>query len=92
MIIFYNKTDLFDAKISNLPLTTCWPTFNEPYNSKATANFIKEKFENTFEKSTSKSCVYTYFTCAIDINNMQSTFDAMNDIVINKNLLEAGLF
>ena len=91
MVLFFNKVDLFTTKISRIPLTVCWPTFEGPYTLQGSLDFIRTQFENSFTKSTNKGHVYSYFTCATDTDKMQYTFDVSITILIRKKLEEAGM-
>ena len=92
IILFLNKIDIFNEKILNIPLTVCWPSFVGPHTSEKSSEFIKDQFESTFLSSANRAEIYSYFTCATDTQNINYTFDASSDILMQKNLEDTGLF
>jgi hypothetical protein len=95
MLLFLNKRDLFQAKITRVPLSTCFPAYELPAGASAAiayehgVTFIREEFEKK-NRSPHKS-VYTHVTCATDTSNISAVFDAVKDIIIRKSLTDAGL-
>lgn len=91
IILFLNKKDLFEEKISRSPLTICFPEYTGPNTYEDAAAYIKMKFENQNKQKATKE-IYTHFTCATDTNNIQFVFDAVTDVIIKNNLKDCGLF
>eukprot|EP01147_Barroeca_monosierra_P005284 gene5284-8849_t len=90
MILFLNKTDLFSQKIARTPLQDYFPDYSGPPNDAATARkFILEKFIALNKNP--KKVIYEHFTCATDTTNIRHVFDSVSDIIIEKNLSQAGL-
>ena len=90
MIIFYNKVDLFESKLSKTPLSVCWPTCEDSNNFESAAAFVQMQFETTF-KNHNQNAVYSFFTCATDTKNVDKAFQASSDMILNKNLALTGL-
>lgn len=89
MILFLNKRDLFEDKISKVPLTVCFPQYSGEQLYDPAIQYVRFQFESR-NMNPAKS-VYTHITCATDSNNVDAVFKAVKDIIIRKNLKEAGL-
>ncbi|CAH1961369.1 unnamed protein product [Acanthoscelides obtectus] len=90
IILFLNKKDLFEEKISRSPLTICFPEYTGPNTYEEAAEYVRMKFENLNKRKDQKE-IYTHFTCATDTNNIKFVFDAVTDIIIKNNLKDCGL-
>ncbi|XP_037777426.1 guanine nucleotide-binding protein G(i) subunit alpha isoform X2 [Penaeus monodon] len=91
IILFLNKKDLFEEKITKSPLTICFPEYTGSNTYDEAANYIRMKFENLNKRKDQKE-IYTHFTCATDTTNIQFVFDAVTDVIIKHNLKDCGLF
>ncbi|XP_054719448.1 guanine nucleotide-binding protein G(i) subunit alpha [Uloborus diversus] len=91
IILFLNKKDLFEEKITKSPLSICFPEYTGNNTYEEAASYIKMKFENQNKRKDTKE-IYTHFTCATDTNNIQFVFDAVTDVIIKNNLKDCGLF
>ena len=92
MVLFLNKKDLFQEKISDRsPLTICFPNYAGKNTYGEASAYIRERFEEKNERQGTKE-VYTHFTCATDTSNIQFVFDAITDVIIKNNLRSCGLF
>ncbi len=90
MILFLNKTDLFSAKIGKSPLRHYFPEYDGPENNAdAAKKFILAMFKSR-NKSPQKT-IYHHFTCATDTSNIRHVFDAVSDIIIERNLARIGV-
>jgi len=89
MILFLNKRDLFQDKIQNVSLRTCFENYDGPDTYEAGCEFLQEQFE-VRNRNPDKQ-VYTHITCATDTDNISAVFNAVKDIIIRKSLGEAGL-
>jgi len=89
MILFLNKRDLFEDKISEVSLSVCFETYDGPNTYDAGCEFLQEQFESR-NRNPDKQ-VYTHITCATDTDNISAVFNAVKDIIIRKSLIEAGL-
>ena len=90
IILFLNKKDIFEDKITRSPLTICFPEYNGPNTFEECADYIKMKFEDLNKRKGQKE-IYTHFTCATDTSNIQFVFDAVVDVIIKNNLTSCGL-
>ncbi|XP_004399328.1 PREDICTED: guanine nucleotide-binding protein G(i) subunit alpha-2 isoform X1 [Odobenus rosmarus divergens] len=91
IILFLNKKDLFEEKITHSPLTICFPEYTGANKYDEAASYIQSKFEDLNKRKDTKE-IYTHFTCATDTKNVQFVFDAVTDVIIKNNLKDCGLF
>jgi hypothetical protein len=85
IMLFFNKSDLFDAKIETTPIT-CFPDTVIPAGDRKKAlEFIESKFleQNRGRKDRQ---IYTRVTCATDTSNIQAMFDAVKHNILTKSL------
>lgn len=90
IILFLNKKDLFEEKITRSPLNLCFLEYKGANTYEDASSYIREKFESLNRRKDQKE-IYTHFTCATDTNNIQFVFDAVTDVIIKNNLKDCGL-
>jgi len=86
IILFLNKTDLFEEKIEDVPLKVCFPEYTGTNTNEEGKNYIKSKF---LERT--KSNVYIHFTCALDSKNILVVVTAVRDTLLKETIQEAGI-
>uniref|UniRef100_A0A914MEY3 Guanine nucleotide-binding protein G(I) subunit alpha n=2 Tax=Meloidogyne incognita TaxID=6306 RepID=A0A914MEY3_MELIC len=91
IILFLNKKDLFEEKISRSPLTLCFAEYSGSNTYEESAAYIQLQFESLNKRKDGQKEIYTHFTCATDTNNIRFVFDACTDIVVRENLRQCGL-
>uniref|UniRef100_A0A8C6TMX8 Adenylate cyclase-inhibiting G alpha protein n=1 Tax=Neogobius melanostomus TaxID=47308 RepID=A0A8C6TMX8_9GOBI len=91
IILFLNKKDLFEEKVTRSPLTICYPEYTGGHSYEEAAAYIQCQFEDLNKRKDTKE-IYTHFTCATDTKNVQFVFDAVTDVIIKFNLREIGLY
>lgn len=91
IILFLNKKDLFEEKITHSPLSICFPEYTGANKYDEASSYIQSKFEDLNKRKDTKE-IYTHFTCATDTRNVQFVFDAVTDVIIKNNLKDCGLF
>ncbi|XP_026999897.1 guanine nucleotide-binding protein subunit alpha-14-like [Tachysurus fulvidraco] len=84
MIIFFNKTDLLQEKISKSHLEDYYPEYKGPKNN---AEAAKKFILQMYEAQNSDACrrLYTHFTCATDTENIRLIFSAVKDTIMRTN-------
>ncbi|CAF4440629.1 unnamed protein product [Rotaria sp. Silwood2] len=95
MILFLNKKDLFAEKLRFSSIKICFPEYTGLNTYEPSLNYIQEQFEkmDLREKVNGHQReLYTHITCATDTEAMQFVFDAISDMIIQTNLIHAGIF
>ncbi|CAH1787847.1 unnamed protein product [Owenia fusiformis] len=88
LILFLNKKDIFEQKISQFKLSEYFPNYRGGNNFKEAAAFIRDLFEGNLPP---KKLVYTHYTTAIDTKNIQVVFNVSMASVLRNNLEAAGM-
>ncbi|NXM24378.1 GNAT3 protein, partial [Oxyruncus cristatus] len=91
IVLFLNKKDLFQEKITKVHLNICFPEYNGQNTFEDAANYIKKQFLDLNIRKQDKE-IYCHLTCATDTQNVKFVFDAVTDIIIKENLKDCGLF
>ncbi|NXG17776.1 GNAT3 protein, partial [Grallaria varia] len=91
IVLFLNKKDLFQEKITKVHLNICFPEYNGQNTFEDAANYITKQFLDLNIRKEDKE-IYCHLTCATDTQNVKFVFDAVTDIIIKENLKDCGLF
>ena len=91
IMLFFNKKDLFEAKLKISKITMCFPEYNGQNTFEETTKFISRKFEE-LNKSPEVKHIYSHYTCATDTQNIKYVFNIVTDIILEKNLKSRGIF
>ena len=88
MLLFLNKRDVFDEKISYSPLTQCFEAYSGTQEKDEAAAYISQQFglQNHVDRE-----VYRHFTCAKDSHNISVVFDAVTDVITRTAMRDVGL-
>jgi GTPase SAR1 family protein len=91
MILFLNKKDLLQSKLDRgVQVRDFFPDFCADNNNlDYVAAFFKDKFVALNRRLGKK--IYCHVTCATDRGNVAAVFNAVKDIILNKQLTGAGL-
>ena len=89
MILFLNKSDLFQEKIKTKPLTIAFPDYEGDNSYQETVEYITMKFKDKCNRDTKS--IYTHVTCATDQNNVKKVFDDVQHAVVTNALRHNGL-
>ncbi|ODV94817.1 hypothetical protein PACTADRAFT_3707 [Pachysolen tannophilus NRRL Y-2460] len=83
-ILFVNKMDLFEKKLSHSPLVKYFPEYQgDPTDVEAATKF----FENCFiSMNKTNKPIYIHRTCATDTQSMKFVLTAITDMIIQQNL------
>ncbi|KAF7688535.1 guanine nucleotide-binding protein subunit alpha-11-like [Silurus meridionalis] len=91
IIIFFNKTDLLEEKITKSKLADYYPEYDGPENdAKAAMKFIRKMFEDLNSEEAGMR-LYSHFTCATDTNNIRLIFSAVKDTIMRMNFEDFSL-
>ena len=86
-VLFLNKKDVFDEKISYSPLTQCFPGYEGEDDKFHALNYVWEKFS---KENNTKRQIYIHCTCGKDTKNINIVFDILVDTIILANMKEAS--
>ncbi|KAL6451628.1 CAG1 Guanine nucleotide-binding protein subunit alpha [Candida maltosa Xu316] len=88
-ILFLNKIDLFEEKVSRNPIKNYFPD----YNGKADdVNENIKFFETNFLKiNRTNKPIYVHRTCATDPKSMKFVLSAVTDLIVQQNLKKSGI-
>lgn len=90
IILFLNKSDLFEYKLTRVPLAQYFPAFQRYRQDFRTAcAFMQREFHR--KNAVRNREIYTHFTCATDTNHIRLIFNSVKDIIINDSLRRGGL-
>ena len=88
VLLFLNKKDVFDEKISYSPLNQCFADYNGSGNKEQAADFILQQFNM---KHDFQHKLYHHFTHAKDTKNVSAVFDMVTDSIAAENCKSMGL-
>ncbi|KAK6306657.1 guanine nucleotide-binding protein subunit alpha-14 [Coregonus clupeaformis] len=90
VILFLNKTDILEEKITHSHLVNYFPEYIGPQNDpKAAREFILKMYQE--QNPDREKTVYSHFTCATDTENIRFVFVAVKDTILRHNLKEFNL-
>jgi len=82
-ILFLNKSDLFESKIKQVPLSNYFPISAEKgSNYEAGCKYIQKLYEKNFRGKK----FFTFVTCGLDTNNCKKVFDIVRETAIISSL------
>jgi GTPase SAR1 family protein len=90
IIIFFNKFDVLEEKLKTVKLNS----FFKNYGDENSADKVIQYFKNLFLSTNlnKERDIYCYESCATRNKNVEAIFNALNAIVLTKNLLMADEF
>lgn len=89
IVLFLNKKDIFQRKITKVPLSQYFDDYDGGPDYAAATDFIKQKF---LSLNVNKLQIYPYLTEATDTNNINLVFAAVKETVLANSLKQSGLF
>lgn len=89
IIVFLNKSDIFQEKIKKIPLTVAFPEYKDKNEFGPASEFIKQKFIDKINNK--RKQVYPYITCATNTENFKTVFAFVKDLIIGKQMREIGI-
>jgi guanine nucleotide-binding protein subunit alpha, other len=85
IILFLNKIDIFREKLTRSPIKAHFPDYpGKEGDEEAAKKYFSERFRS-INKTTGRE-IYIYFTNATDTNLLKQTMQAVQDMLIQKNL------
>lgn len=89
IILFLNKLDLFEVKITKVDLKVCFEDYTGGLDAAKAIEFLTARFKDQ-DKSAGESSreIYVYPTTATDTGNIKKVFNAVQDILMRA-MLEA---
>ena len=92
-LLFLNKRDLLEEKISRVPLKQYFPAYPGGSDPEVAVAWISEEFLklNEYPDSATQRKIYVHVTCATDTSNINFTFMAVKDIIVTQRLKDCGL-
>ncbi|KAJ5071897.1 guanine nucleotide-binding protein g(o) subunit alpha [Anaeramoeba ignava] len=88
-VVLLNKIDVFSEKIQKKQFKDFFPEYNGENKSESILQFLKMKFVEIGKSDKRK--VATFFTCAIDTNDIKSVFDQIQLMVLEKKMTRDDL-
>ena len=91
MILFLNKKDLFEEKISKVDIKSV-PAFSDFTGGLGDKDLGIDYFVQLFVgvNCNSEREIYYHVTCATDTENVQFVFNSCKDVILRSNLKDAG--
>jgi GTPase SAR1 family protein len=83
MILFLNKRDLFEEKITKKDMKICFSDYQGGSNAGNALQFIQHKFE---QSNKTPKLIYTHVTTATETENVRFVFNAITDMIITQRL------
>ena len=89
IILFLNKRDLFEEKIVNKTMESMdmWKDCTAGHDPIKGIEYLKQKF---LDLNKTPKDVYATATCATDTKNVEFVFNSCKDIILKRNLQDAG--
>lgn len=84
-----NKTDLFREKLERSPLVKYFPDYSGGPSYDSAVSFLTNKFVSMRQSDIKH--IYPHQTCATDTKQVAFVMAAVNDIITQNNLRDAGL-
>jgi len=79
-VLLLNKSDVFEKKLQNTPLSSCFRDYEDEPTFDAGVRFIESKF---MERNKSGRPIYTHVTCAVNSENVQFVFGSVRETVLS---------
>ena len=97
VLIFFNKYDLFQEKIKDIPITVAFSDFpmdkSDPYDENHVVKFIASKFLQCFDGKGIKLAapLHIHRTCILNTNMIAKTFKDISQELVKLDLKRSGM-
>jgi len=89
VILFLNKIDLFQDKLSKVNIKCCFPEYDGDNSFSDASEYIKARFLEVNQDS--NRLIFPHLTCATDTTNVSKVFEACKLTILSQNLQKLGL-
>jgi len=89
-ILFLNKKDVFDEKITKVPITVCFKEYTGRQTSEESMSYIRDRFEE-LNPNPGERQLFPHITQATDRDNVKKVFHDVQHIVVQWSLEHSGL-
>jgi len=90
MILFLNKSDLFEVKIKKKSLKICFPEYDGDNSYNNAISYIKQQFTDVSPKNSARQ-IYAHVTCATNEQDVIRVFKDVQHIAVAGSLQRGGL-
>jgi len=80
MILFLNKTDLFQAKLKKVDMRVCFPNYEGGSDFKRACDFVEARFRERVANGTK---IHVHLTCAINTENIEFVINDVRTKVLS---------
>ena len=94
LILFLNKKDLFEEKITQPDnrFRELFPDFEGPdFHPESARDFILSKFVELLPEKRRKKSFYQHFTCATDTQNVKTIFKVVRNRILQDHMKDIGI-
>jgi len=88
IVLFLNKTDVFKAKLSKVPLENYFPEYTGGPDINKAAKYILWRFTQT---NRARLNIYPHLTQATDTSNIRLVFAAVKETILQNALRDSGI-
>ena len=89
IILFLNKADLFQQKITHIDLKVCFPDYTLGCDYTKATQWLIEKFKSLSRNKQKQ--IYTHITIGTNTDNIRFVFSAVREIVLRESLKVGGI-
>ncbi|XP_065193468.1 guanine nucleotide-binding protein G(i) subunit alpha-1-like [Sycon ciliatum] len=90
LLLFLNKTDLLEDKVSKSPISRYFPKYQGPNSFDSVASFIEKLYMDSSTKREAGK-IFVHRTCATNTNVVRKVFEFSARTIIMENLEKCGL-
>ncbi|KAI1700372.1 g-protein alpha subunit domain-containing protein [Ditylenchus destructor] len=88
MILFLNKKDIFEQKITKISLSITFPSYRGGLNYAEAVAYIRRQFQRLYKN---QQKMYIHETMATDTNQTEKVFASVLDTIVQENLRDTGI-